>query len=332
MVGNFPVLWTEWNGRYRDAVRRFWKGDGGTTSEFATRLAGSADLYKWDGRQPTASVNFISCHDGFTLRDLVSYNGKHNEANGEGNRDGTDNNESWNCGAEGPTSDPAIHALRARQQRNFLTTLFLSQGVPMLLAGDEFGESQQGNNNAYCQDNELTWLHWDWSHEQRDLLRFVQQLIQLRKDQPVFRRRGFFQGRPIRGRSVKDIYWFTPAGTEMTDADWQAGFVRCLGVGLVGNQLDETDARGEPVRGDTFLLLFNAHHEPISFHLIGRAGDLVWDVLLDTNRSRVTQEPLAMNATYQLEARSLAVLQLNVERTLELRAESAAGGSSTPPA
>jgi glycogen operon protein len=201
----------------------------------------------------------------------------------------------------------------------------------MLLAGDEFGESQEGNNNAYCQDNDLTWLHWDWSDEQRGLLDFVRQLIQLRKDQSVFRRRRFFQGRPIRGERVKDIYWFTPAGTEMTDADWQAGFVRCLGVGLVGDQLDETDSRGEPVRGDTFLLLFNAHHEPMSFQLTGRAGNLAWDVLLDTGRADAARESLAMNAGYHLEARSLAVLQLDTERTLQLRSPAASGGSSTPP-
>ena len=200
----------------------------------------------------------------------------------------------------------------------------------MLLAGDEFGESQQGNNNAYCQDNDLTWLHWDWGHEQGNLLAFVRRLIQLRKDQPVFRRQRFFQGRPIRGESVKDIYWFTPAGTEMADADWQAGFVRCLGVGLVGDQLDETDSRGEPVGGDTFLLLFNAHHEPISFQLLGRAGNLVWDVVLDTSRSRWTQEPLTATATYRLEARSMAVLQLDAERTLQLRSQAAPGGSPTP--
>jgi glycogen operon protein len=316
MVGNFPVLWTEWNGKYRDCVRRFWKGDGGTTGEFATRLTGSADLYKWDGRQPTASVNFVTCHDGFSLRDLVSYNNKHNEANGENNRDGTDNNDSWNCGIEGPTKDPALNSLRLRQQRNFLTTLFLSQGVPMLLAGDEFGHTQQGNNNTYCQDNELTWLNWEMTNEQRELVDFVRQVLRLRKQQPVFRRRRFFQGRAIRGENVKDIYWLTPAGNEMTDADWQAGFVRCLGMGLVGGQLDETDARGEPIRGDTFLVLFNAHHEAIPFHLGGRAGNLLWDVAVDTAGVAATAKALPANATYDLRARSMAVLQLHLKRSV----------------
>jgi glycogen operon protein len=316
MVGNFPVLWTEWNGKYRDCVRRFWKGDGGTTGEFATRLTGSADLYKWDGRQPTASVNFVTCHDGFSLRDLVSYNNKHNEANGENNRDGTDNNDSWNCGVEGPAKDPALNSLRLRQQRNFLTTLFLSQGVPMLLAGDEFGHTQQGNNNTYCQDNELTWLNWEMTNEQRELVDFVRQVLRLRKQQPVFRRRRFFQGRAIRGENVKDIYWLTPAGNEMTDADWQAGFVRCLGMGLVGGQLDETDARGEPIRGDTFLVLFNAHHEAIPFHLGGRAGNLLWDVAVDTAGVAATAKALPANATYDLRARSMAVLQLHLKRSL----------------
>ena len=331
MVGNFPVLWTEWNGRYRDAMRRFWKGDGGTTSEFATRLAGSADLYRWDGRQPTASINFITCHDGFTLRDLVSYNEKHNLANGEENRDGCSNNDSWNCGAEGPTDDPRILALRARQQKNFLTTLLLSQGVPMLLAGDERGHSQQGNNNTYCQDNELGWLSWELSDEQQELLEFTKKLIRLRKDQPVFRRRRFLQGRPIRGAGIKDIYWLKPDGSEMTDADWQAGYVRCLGVGLIGDQLDEMDSRGERVVGDTFLLLFNAHHDPLDFHLMGRAGNLAWDVVVDTSHGPDVAEQLPLRATYPLPARSLAVLQFNLRRTRELRSEtnSTAGSTAT---
>jgi len=319
MVGNFPILWTEWNGKYRDTVRKFWKGDGGTSGEFATRLSGSADLYKWDGRQPTASINLITCHDGFSLRDLVSYNGKHNDANGENNRDGSDNNDSWNCGAEGLTNNADVNALRAQQQRNFLATLFLSQGVPMLLAGDESGHTQQGNNNTYCQDNELTWLNWDLSEERSELLIFARQLIALRRSQPVFQRRRFLQGRPIRGEQVKDIYWLRSDGVEMSDADWQAGFVKCLGMGLVGDQLDEMDERGEPIRGDTFLILFNAHYEPMQFQLSNRGANLAWDVIVDTARGGFRHEALNLNPTYGLLARSLAVLQMNPRRTVQLR-------------
>src|SRR6202035_5255402 len=216
-VGNFPVLWTEWNGKYRDSVRRFWKGDGGTANEFATRLAGSSDLYAWGGRQPYASINFITCHDGFTLHDLVSYNEKHNEANGEENRDGASDNNSWNCGHEGPTDDPAINALRERQKRNFIATLLLSQGVPMICSGDELGHSQNGNNNSYCHDNELTWLDWTLDEEGREFLDFVRRVIALRRDQPVFQRRTFFQGRNIRGGEVQYISWLAPTGEEMKD-------------------------------------------------------------------------------------------------------------------
>jgi glycogen operon protein len=308
-VGNFPVLWTEWNGKYRDCVRRFWKGRGGTVSELASRLAGSSDLYAHNGRRPTASINFITAHDGFTLRDLVSYNHKHNEANGEDNRDGSNDNDSWNCGTEGETSDPAINTLRARQQRNFLTTLLLSQGVPMLLAGDEFGHTQQGNNNAYCQDTPLAWLNWNLSNEQRELLEFTRGVMNLRKSHPVFRRRHFFQGRPIHGADIKDIYWFKPDGHEMSDADWHAGQTRCLGVGLPGDQIDEIDERGERIRGDTFAILLNAHHEPVTFHLGTRRRELRWTCVLDTAAApRAALRIFEHMDIFPLQARSMAVL------------------------
>lgn len=308
-VGNFPVLWSEWNGKYRDCVRRFWKGDGGTIGEFASRLSGSSDLYSQSGRKPSASVNFITAHDGFTLRDLVSYNNKHNEANGEENRDGSNGNDSWNCGAEGVTEDTTIQALRARQQRNFLATLFLSQGVPMLLAGDEFGQTQQGNNNAYCQDTPIAWLNWNLSGEQRALLEFARKLVHLRKAQPVFQRRHFFQGRSIHGEDVKDIYWFKPDGTEMTDADWNAGHARSLGMGLVGNQIKETDPRGQRIVGDTFAILLNASHEAVAFQLGARHRDLRWMCLLDTAVEEATARVFDHQSCFPLQARSFAVLR-----------------------
>jgi glycogen operon protein len=308
-VGNFPVLWTEWNGKYRDCVRRFWKGDGGTASELATRLAGSSDLYLHDGRKPHASINFITCHDGFTLQDLVSYNDKHNEANGENNQDGANDNNSWNCGAEGPTADPAIKALRARQKRNLIATLLLSQGVPMLCGGDELSHSQNGNNNAYCQDNELTWLNWELDEEQTAFLDFVRRVTQLWKEQPVFRRRDFFQGRQLRGEGIKDISFFEPSGHEMADEAWNAGFVRCLGLRLAGDQIGDVDERGEPIVGDTFLLLLNAHHEPIPFQLPATKPEHVWEMVFDTaadGRRPAYQEG---EQQYQMQARSLAVLR-----------------------
>jgi glycogen operon protein len=281
-VGNFPVLWTEWNGKYRDSVRRFWKGDGGQVAEMASRLCGSSDLYEHSGRKPYASINFITCHDGFNLVDLVSYNRKHNEANGEDNRDGADHNESWNCGAEGPTNDPEIRALRLRQRKNFIATLMISQGVPMLLAGDELGHSQRGNNNTYCQDNELTWLNWDLDPEGQVFLDFVKKLIRLRKEQPVLRRRRFFQGRKLRGSDVRDVTFFEPSGAEMTDEAWGAGFVRCLGVRWAGNLMNELNEKGEPVVGDTLLILCNAHHETIPFTLPAHEEDSYWELLVQT--------------------------------------------------
>ena len=256
-VGNFPVLWTEWNGKYRDCVRRFWKGDGGTTAEVATRLSGSSDLYQRDGRSPHASIDFITCHDGFTLQDLVSYSDKHNEANGENNQDGANDNASWNCGAEGDTNDAGVLNLRARQKRNLMATLLLSQGVPMICAGDELSHTQKGNNNAYCQDNELTWLNWELDDEAKSFLNFVRTVAQIRHEQPVFQRRRFFQGRPIRGSEIKDVSWFGPSGEEMSDDDWNAGFVRCLAMRLSGDQIGDVDEKGDPIVGDTLLLLLN---------------------------------------------------------------------------
>jgi isoamylase len=290
-------------------VRKFWKGDGGTTGELAARLCGSSDLYEYSGRNPTASINFITCHDGFTLHDLVSYNQKHNEANGEGNRDGSDNNDSWNCGVEGPSDDKAINELRAKQRRNFLATLLLSQGVPMLLAGDEMGHTQNGNNNTYCQDNELTWLNWEHSKEQRELIDFVARVIRIRRDEPVFQRRRFLQGRAIHG-DMKDIYWLTPKGEEMTDEDWNAGYVRCLGLGYLGSEIEETDQRGERIEGESFLLLLNAHHEPIPFHVGGRAAARAWEVVFDTSTTAARRRMLTNLAEYPLAERSLVLLRL----------------------
>ncbi len=308
-VGNFPVLWTEWNGKYRDCVRRFWKGDGSTASELATRLAGSSDLYQDDGRKPYASINFITCHDGFTLHDLVSYNEKHNEANGENNNDGANDNNSWNCGAEGATDDPAIVELRERQRRNLMATLMLSVGVPMMLGGDELGHSQDGNNNAYCQDNELTWIDWDLDESQQQFLEFVRKLIFIRRSQPVLHRRKFFLGRAIRGSTIKDISFLNPSGQEMSDEDWNAGFVKCLGVRLAGDLVNDENERGEPIVGETLMFLLNGHWEPIPFTLppIREPGH-VWDRIFDTADTR--DEPMEFDGAgeYPLQDRSFVLL------------------------
>jgi glycogen operon protein len=306
-VGSFPVLWTEWNGKYRDNVRRFWKGDGGTVSEFATRLSGSSDLYQQTGRAPYASINFITCHDGFTLHDLVSYNDKHNEANGEENRDGSSSNDSWNCGAEGPSDNPEVNALRTRQKRNFLATLMLSQGVPMLLAGDEIGHTQHGNNNAYCQDNELTWLNWDLGQDQKELLEFTKRLCAIWREHPVFQRRRFFQGRALRGSAIKDIAFLEPSGKEMSDEDWNRGFVKCLGVRLAGDLIGDVDERGEPIVDDTSLILLNAHHEPIPFTLPSTREGQVWERVLDTSLSNGDPVALRGGEVFDLRDRSLAI-------------------------
>ena len=301
-VGNFPPLWTEWNGKYRDTVRDFWRGRPATLREFASRLTGSSDLYQQDSRRPVASVNFVTCHDGFTLANLVCYDHKHNEANGEDNRDGSDDNRSWNCGAEGPADNPDILVLRERQKRNFLATLLLSQGVPMLLAGDEMGRTQRGNNNAYCQDNEISWVDWGTAGEppaagaparrggpaaqgtNQARLEFVCWLVRFRADHPVFRRRRFFQGQDIRGvpGQLRDIAWFTPAGQEMTDADWQAGSAKSLAVFLNGDAISEPGWRGEPIRSDSFLLLFNASELAVEFTLPPPRYGALWSKVLDT--------------------------------------------------
>ncbi len=309
-VGNFPVGWTEWNGKYRDAVRAFWKGEGGLIGELASRLTGSSDLYGHAGRRPYASINFVTCHDGFTLTDLVSYNDKHNEANGEDNRDGESHNRSWNCGVEGETDDPAILALRARQKRNLIATLLLSQGVPMLRAGDELSHSQGGNNNAYGQDNPISWLDWRLDVQDQAFLDFVRRLLNLRREHPIFRRRRFFQGRPIHGVDVKDIAWLNPDGHEMTDLEWDQHFARCLGVYLSGAELDETDERGRPVRDDDFLLLINAHHDPIPFLLPRYGRQDLWFALMDTayERGLGTDGRHAGGSEYPLQGRSLVLL------------------------
>jgi isoamylase len=280
-VGRFPPLWTEWNGKYRDAVRDFWRGRPSTVPDFASRLTGSSDLYATSGRRPVASINFVTCHDGFTLTDLVSYDHKHNEDNGEDNRDGTDDNRSWNCGAEGPSGDPAINELRARQRRNFLVSLFLSQGVPMLLAGDEMGRTQQGNNNAYCQDNTISWVDWSQAAAEQEMLQFTETLAGLRRDHPVFRRRRFFRGQ-VPGAGKGDIVWLTPAGEVMTDTDWEASYAKSLAAYLNGDAISEPDPRGGKITDASFLLLFNAHSKPLTFTLPEAGYAAAWEVIIDT--------------------------------------------------
>jgi glycogen operon protein len=290
-VGNFPPLWTEWNGKYRDTVRDFWRGEPATLGEFASRITGSSDLYKDDGRRPYASINFVTAHDGFTLNDLVSYNHKHNEDNGEDNRDGADDNRSWNCGTEGPTDDEKVNDLRGRQRRNMLATLLLSQGVPMLLHGDEMGRTQQGNNNGYCQDNELSWVDWSLTDRNDDLLEFTRAVIEMRHNHPVFRRRRFFAGRPIRrGGELRDIAWFTPGGEEMSEQDWESGFGRSIMVFLNGDAIGDLDRRGERVHDDSFLLCFNAHDADIEMTMPEAGYGAEWTVVVDTGTGEVFAE------------------------------------------
>ena len=323
-VGNFPVLWAEWNGKYRDAVRSFWKGDEGRIGEMAYRLTGSPDLYQHNGRRPYASINFVTAHDGFTLNDLVSYNDKHNEANGENNNDGDNTNHSWNHGAEGPTDDELINGLRARQRRNMLTTLLLSQGVPMITAGDEWARTQNGNNNAYCQDNEISWLTWDRTEEQNELLDFTKKLIQLRRDHPVFRRPKFFQGRRIRGSEIKDVMWFNPGGNEMSDEEWSSPFVRCLGMLLSGDTIDVLSFEGEPIRDEPFLLLINAHWETIPFVLPGEEH-LEWRLVLDSVASGGFVEDglkYASGDDLEVTGRSTQLLRLTAGSQAKARHES----------
>ncbi|CAN5638990.1 glycogen debranching protein GlgX [soil metagenome] len=310
-VGNFPVLWAEWNGRYRDTVREYWRGDPGSVAELGYRLTGSSDLYESDGRRPHASINFIIAHDGFTLNDLVSYNRKHNEANGENNRDGDDHNRSYNFGVEGPTDDPEVNRQREKQKRNFLTTLLLSQGVPMICGGDEMGRTQHGNNNAYAQDNEISWLNWDLSESQKELLEFTQRLSRLRHEHPVFHRRHFFQGRRIRGSKLEDLTWLRPDGGEMTEEEWNMHFTRCFGMLLGGDAMLEWDEHGERVTDDTFLLLFNADRDTIPFTLPRRSPDVKWRMVLTTSDPAIQEgsEEYLGTSQIQLEGRSVTILQ-----------------------
>jgi isoamylase len=313
-VGNFPVLWTEWNGRYRDTMRDFWRGARTGVADVAYRLTGSSDLYQSDGRRPYASVNFVTAHDGFTLHDLVSYNDKHNEANGEGNRDGSNDNRSWNCGVEGPTDDSEVCFLRERQRRNFLTSLLLSQGVPMLVAGDELGRTQLGNNNAYCQDNEISWVDWELDEQRASLLDFTRAIVALRREHPVFRRRRFFQGQAIHGSGVKDIGWFTPDGTEMNQAEWQAPDVSTLGVFLNGEEIPDQDPRGGRIVDASFMLLLNGGGEPALFTLPGEPWAKEYELLADTALAFV-RPPGADAPSYMageelsMASRSMAVLR-----------------------
>jgi len=310
-VGNFPAGWAEWNGRYRDTVRRYWKSDAGQLSDLGYRLTGSSDLYDRDGRRPSASINFITAHDGFTLHDLVSYNSKHNEANQEDNRDGSNDNHSWNMGAEGSTDNPEIIESRERQKRNFLATLLLSQGVPMILGGDEIGHTQNGNNNAYCQDNETTWLDWTLDDRKIALMEFTQKLIQLRCDHRNLHRRKFYQDRAIRGTAEKDIVWLRPDGQEMTDEEWGLGWVRCLGMMLNGQTIGEVDESGEPITDATFLIMLNCHHEAIRFFAPPPPGTEKWTVAIDTNEPGLDMNSRAWEPgqPYELAPLSLVVFE-----------------------
>jgi glycogen operon protein len=317
-VGKFPPLWAEWNGRYRDVVRRYWKGDDGQLAELGYRLTGSSDLYQRDGRHPTASVNFITAHDGFTLNDLVSYSSKHNEANGEENRDGTNDNHSWNYGTEGVTCDPEILETRERQKRNLLLTLLTSQGVPMICGGDEIGRTQEGNNNAYAQDSPVSWYDWNLDDPRRSLLEFTRRLVDLRHRHPNLHRRKFFQDRkidpgteqrPVNGHTEPDITWLRPDGYEMNPEEWNQGWVRCIGLRLNGKTLDDVNGVGEPIRDETFMILLNPHHEPIRFYMPPAAGT-AWQVILDSGSPERSDQPvIGAGAFHELIPRSTALLR-----------------------
>lgn len=340
-VGNFPPLWTEWNGRYRDTVRDFWRGEPASLGEFASRFTGSSDLYESDNRRPIASINFITAHDGFTLADLVSYNDKHNDANGEGGADGDGHNRSWNCGIEGPTDDADILALRERQKRNFLTTLLLSQGVPMIAHGDEIGRTQQGNNNVYCQDNELSWVDWthlapnssadsteDIADRARALSAFTARVAAMRADHPIFRRQRFFQGRAIRGSNVEDIAWLRPDGEQMTDEDWDTGYARSVGVFLNGRGIPDRDELGNRVIDDSFLLLINAHHEPVTFTLPTADYGETWTTVLDTadvHRTGADADPAGPGEQQSVPDRSLRILRSPTEQRHRAAVEPSSG-------
>ena len=328
-VGNFPPQWTEWNGKYRDTVRDFWRGEPSTLGEFASRLTGSADLYESSARRPVASINFVTAHDGFTMRDLVSYNEKHNDANGEGNNDGESHNRSWNCGEEGDTDDDQVLTLRARQQRNFIATLLLSQGVPMLLHGDELGRTQQGNNNTYCQDSELSWIHWDAMDQ--PLVEFTAVVNKIRRDHPIFRRSRFFDGRPVRrgeGEKLPDIVWLKTDGTEMLPEDWGSGFGRTIGVFYNGHGIQEQDSRGRRITDDSFLLGFNAHDDDVDFALPAEEYSPFWDVLVDTADQADTEEPLKAGSVLKLAAKSMVVLRAHSGPEVEVDYSAAASLAS----
>lgn len=310
-VGNFPLLWSEWNGKYRDTIRDFWRGEPGSLGEFAYRFTGSSDLYQTNGRSPYASINFITAHDGFTLYDLVSYNEKHNEDNGEDNNDGESHNRSWNCGVEGETDDPEILALRERQKRNFLVTLMLSQGVPMLVAGDEMERTQQGNNNGYCQDNEISWINWQFVEEKTDLLNFARQLVYFRRKHPVFQRRRWFQGRPIFGKTISDIHWFNSNGTDMTEEQWQDDFAKALTIFLNGREIPKVGFQGQRIIDQSFLLFFNAHWEALEFYLPESLQAQEWRVIIDTTKPSFVEEGVIYKGTQEIlvEGRSVVVLE-----------------------
>jgi isoamylase len=332
-VGNFPPQWTEWNGQYRDTVRDFWRGQPAILGEFASRLTGSADLYEHSGRRPVASINFVTAHDGFTLNDLVSYNGKHNEANGENNRDGESHNRSWNCGVEGPTDDPAVTALRVRQRRNFLATMLLSQGVPMIAHGDEMGRTQQGNNNTYCQDSPLSWV--DWEHQDDSLMEFTASVARLRKHHPTFRRRRFFDGRPV-GRGADDpqpdIVWFAPSGIAMTEQDWYSGFGRSIAAYLNGSGIRGPDMRGNRVVDDSFLLMFNAHDAPLEFTLPPDEYAAAWQIVIDTNGLTEPVHPIPAGSTVTVVDKCMVVMEAVAGDDVEATApEIAATVPSVPP-
>jgi glycogen operon protein len=310
-VGSFPPLWTEWNGRYRDTIRDFWRGEDAKLAEFASRLTGSSDLYESTGRRPIASINFVTAHDGFTLNDLVSYNAKHNEANGEDNRDGNDDNRSWNCGAEGPTDDDGVNALRDRQKRNFLVTLLLSQGIPMIAHGDELGRTQQGNNNTYCQDNELSWVDWSPSRDKPALVEFTAALARLRRDHPVFRRQRYFQGRVVKGSHLEDIAWLRPDAKEMSEEDWDTGFAKTLGVFLNGHGIPDRNELGQRMVDDSFLLLFNASEEQVPFTLPAPEYGESWVTVIDTTNGSDATGPTVHphGSELRLEPHSSVVLR-----------------------
>jgi len=334
-VGNFPELWAEWNGKYRDTVRSYWKGDAGRMGDLAYRLCGSSDLYGWAGKTPTASINFVTSHDGFTLQDLVSFNDKHNEANGEGNQDGDNHNHSWNCGHEGREAPPEVWQLRRRMQRNFFATLLLSQGVPMIRGGDEYGATQQGNNNAYCQDNEISWLSWQRDEPAQRLTAFTARLIQFRLAHPIFRQPHFFKGHDLRGIGMKDLTWINADGNEMTDEAWAAGFAKVIGLLLCGDALELRGFKGEPITDGTFLLFLNAHHEDVEIGIPGHAN-VRWRLLLDTAEETGWVENGAMlagGASHKLRARSLAFFEQQAgtaDEAREVRVRRVAGESRPP--